>query len=864
MEGEFMKNIELLFPRERKRRIFRGGGSPVATFCLYLILCTSASFAAEHSSGHADLFMSEFRNAQLSKEWIEENLESLTPELIAEIELVASHAAQTGEFEYAWLAYVLNAMVHTRIGARYKGLDSWLSGIDMRFQLADTIEAYRAVRDSARDTANKALSIGAEALRFRAHVIAADAAYFASKHQSLDSSDRGTWRIELLEDVMRASMLARGDSGGVVLERFASLIMPVLDGALNEPVYTLDSEVDKTLLSSLAEPLERAIPVGFEFQRLPGSDRYKTALLSIQLAELSYLYGNHSNASKRLVIEERNANQVGDRELWLDIVFQRYLGERDRDNADEQVTQLRTTLRSGLREYRSEFVSRAGRLWAANRADRILGEMLRHQLDEQSVDLATAFGEVEALKARMLLDHLGVAFSPPADGPNTNSTVDLETDLLGFPECQRNTKDPFLRELYLISRVPVGGLFPEDDYFMRLAELEKRYGLGYGGFDGVAYPRTLSEIQRMLAPDELLVEYFVPFHGSHPAREIWIIAADKTQGHILKVPLKGLMDAHTGFVGRVSIDGCPPIDASPLGDGIALLRRTIQNSDEKSSQRMLHGFYQLLVEPLVEKGLFPEKYSRWIVVPHGPLHYLPFGALVDSNNQFLIERVALALNPSASVWYHTARKDATVPETVLGLFAPSLGESSELSLPDPRREIRTISRHFELTGQRLYSGAAATEERFLEDSGDADVLHFSTHGEFPEKDALDFHRILLSKTDYTDGRLYAHEIRTMQLSCRPLVVLAICNGGVYNIGPADEPYGLFPAFVQAGASSIVTTLWSLEDRFGREFISRFYTHLMERGPADALRQAAIEYIREEELIRRWAAIAMFGSGRPFK
>ena len=70
-----------------------------------------------------------------------------------------------------------------------------------------------------------------------------------------------------------------------------------------------------------------------------------------------------------------------------------------------------------------------------------------------------------------------------------------------------------------------------------------------------------------------------------------------------------------------------------------------------------------------------------------------------------------------------------------------------------------------------------------------------------------------------------------------------------------------PAFLAAGASDIVATLWPLENTFGREFVRRYYTHLAHYGAAMALRSTMESFIAEDELIGRWSGFVDVGNGR---
>jgi CHAT domain-containing protein len=106
-------------------------------------------------------------------------------------------------------------------------------------------------------------------------------------------------------------------------------------------------------------------------------------------------------------------------------------------------------------------------------------------------------------------------------------------------------------------------------------------------------------------------------------------------------------------------------------------------------------------------------------------------------------------------------------------------------------------------------------------------------------------------------------VQSFDLSSASLVILAVCNGGLYSVGPSDEPYGLIPAFFLAGASNVMGTLWPLEDDFGRRFVSYFYAYVGEGSLAASVRQTMIRFIEEGELIRRWSGFVLVGPGRQF-
>jgi CHAT domain-containing protein len=183
-------------------------------------------------------------------------------------------------------------------------------------------------------------------------------------------------------------------------------------------------------------------------------------------------------------------------------------------------------------------------------------------------------------------------------------------------------------------------------------------------------------------------------------------------------------------------------------------------------------------------------------------------------------------------------------------------------LPAAEAEVAQIATALKPLPCTVLAGQHATKANLSENLHGKSILHFATHGEFPEADAIDFHRILLAETASDDGRLNAEDLRQMDLHAVRIAVLSICNGGLYRFGPGDEPYGLIPVFIGAGAENVVSTLWPLEDEFGRVFMRRLYSDRFAERPAQALRRTASYFIEKGAQLRQWASFSLVGAGRP--
>lgn len=295
-------------------------------------------------------------------------------------------------------------------------------------------------------------------------------------------------------------------------------------------------------------------------------------------------------------------------------------------------------------------------------------------------------------------------------------------------------------------------------------------------------------------------------------------------------------------------------------------------------------YRDLLAEAL--DGMSPEVH-RLILVPDDALHRLPFAALQESEDaQPLGATYEMVQVPSATLWLRWRRAERPPAERPLLVLAdPDLPEAAAGvgraiqtaqgprpasfrdagatlgRLPHARREGRDALRA--LGGGRLLIGAEATEAAlhqlplaaFL-------VLHFGAHAvtdeNRPERSA-----VLLAATAEepgADGYLQSGEIARLDLHGR-VVVLAACRSASGATLRGEGVMSLARAFFQAGAHTVVASLWPLRDDESAAMFDRFYRHLG-RGAsvAGALHEARREAIDAGEPAASWAGLVVLGDG----
>jgi CHAT domain-containing protein len=280
----------------------------------------------------------------------------------------------------------------------------------------------------------------------------------------------------------------------------------------------------------------------------------------------------------------------------------------------------------------------------------------------------------------------------------------------------------------------------------------------------------------------------------------------------------------------------------------------------------LRRLYQELMAPLQPhlQGV-----KTLMIVPHGELHYLPFAALVipavggdaGAREQFLVERYVVAYTPSASVWLNRrAHSSVAATNRVLAL-APEAD-----ALPASRSEVEAIGREY---GARttVLTGAAASEHAFRLAAPSAEIIHLATNGVLNKRNPL-FSFVELAPGDGEDGRLEVREALGMSLQARLLVLsacqTAISSGTVSDVPSGEDWVGLVQAFLVAGASHVMGTLWPVEDRATARLTENFYRTLSAgSSEAEALAVAQRAALRDPSTAHPfyWAALAMFSQRR---
>ena len=198
----------------------------------------------------------------------------------------------------------------------------------------------------------------------------------------------------------------------------------------------------------------------------------------------------------------------------------------------------------------------------------------------------------------------------------------------------------------------------------------------------------------------------------------------------------------------------------------------------------------------------------------------------------------------------TALLEYRLGEEVRTALAEQTDRSAWLGrLPHTRTEVETIASLFEQDATRAHFDRDATEENVK--IGNAleqfDYVHFATHGLFnPRRPG--FSSIILAQLPGSkeDGFLEMNEVWNLPLAAE-LVVLSGCRTGLGKRMRGEGLIGLTRAFMYAGASSVLVSLWNVNDASTAALMVEFYRNMLKKGMSkvDALREAKLAMLRGE-------------------
>ena len=404
-------------------------------------------------------------------------------------------------------------------------------------------------------------------------------------------------------------------------------------------------------------------------------------------------------------------------------------------------------------------------------------------------------------------------------------------------------------------------------------------------YDKIEEPASysLQQIQKLVIEDDqtVLLEYFVGQNASY----VWAITRNSAK--VYELPKA---DVIAGAVKKVYENVREEPDADV----------------DKQLSKATAELAEMILRPVANELTAP----RLIVVADGALNYIPFQMLPNpsANNEPLVAKYEVINAPSASILgqlrqekQHRPRHTKVLAAFGDPVFASNYAQykpstSAEMTASVRGTENESLRRtwrdvevdpdsfdpsvlqplnytKFELNNLRSIAGSGAFVAQGFKASREVlgsmnlsryAILHFATHGVLhPEKPENSGFFLSTVNTDgrAQDGFINMQDVYGLNAPV-DLVVLSACRTGLGKDVLGEGLIGLTRGFMFAGASSVVSSLWKVDDEATSELMKHFYTNMLQKNmrPAEALRAAqnTLRQVPQWQSPHFWAGFTLQG------
>ena len=287
--------------------------------------------------------------------------------------------------------------------------------------------------------------------------------------------------------------------------------------------------------------------------------------------------------------------------------------------------------------------------------------------------------------------------------------------------------------------------------------------------------------------------------------------------------------------------------------------------------------YQKLLKPIQEKTLLKDNI---IIIPDDELGYIPFEALITEkvtepyafgSHAYLLLDHNISYNYSANMMVSMQEAERSYSQTWVGfapLFSGGLSQDRSFALSKLDHNVSEVEGIAQILNGNTFLDSEATESNFLTEAPNYQIVHLATHGKANDL-VGDYAYLAFTevKDSFENEFLYNRDLYNLNLNAE-MVVLSACETGIGELKKGEGIISLASGFSAAGAKSIITTLWSINDVKTKELMIDFYDHILDGKSKDnALRDAKLDFISQNKNKAHpfyWSAFIPIGDMDPIE
>jgi CHAT domain-containing protein len=342
---------------------------------------------------------------------------------------------------------------------------------------------------------------------------------------------------------------------------------------------------------------------------------------------------------------------------------------------------------------------------------------------------------------------------------------------------------------------------------------------------------TFENVQQQLEKDELIIQY--------------IVGKEK------------------GFVALIS-SGTIQLQELPMTEKLketvtvykeAVSKPFISKEDKNTYVKVAKKLYQQLIP--FDNSETELQQKRITIIADGILQYIPFEALLTSKEEYLIKNTKIHYNYSLSAAAQSQQNNASISQKFIAIAPTKFKNDQFGALATSEEELKKLANIFDANHFQYEN---ATKERFTKAYGNYKIVHLSTHGGIDNT---------IPWIAFYDEKMTLDELYFTKNQSE-LVVLSACKTSDGELKKGEGVMSLARGFFNAGAKSVVSSLWDINEKASNDVIQEFYKNIANGDTKSAaLQKAKLTYIQQNENTSEaspyyWSGLTITGDVTPIE
>jgi CHAT domain-containing protein/tetratricopeptide (TPR) repeat protein len=285
----------------------------------------------------------------------------------------------------------------------------------------------------------------------------------------------------------------------------------------------------------------------------------------------------------------------------------------------------------------------------------------------------------------------------------------------------------------------------------------------------------------------------------------------------------------------------------------AVLKPFVKNEDKDTYIKIAKKLYQELIPFDNSEAHLAQK--RITIIADGVLQYIPFEALLTAKEEYLIESTEIHYNYSLSSAAQSQQNNSSIAKRFIAIAPTKFKDDKFGTLATSKEELERLT---DIFNANHFQYEKATKQQFTKAYGNYKIVHLSTHGGIDNT---------VPWVAFYDEKMTLDELYFTKNQSE-LVVLSACKTSDGELKKGEGVMSLARGFFNAGAKSVVSSLWDINEKASNDIIQEFYKNIVAGDTKSyALQKAKLTYIKNNKNTSEaspyyWSALTITGDVSP--